>query len=135
MHLGHARPCARFAQFVAPPRSRGIIHGPVTLVDDDARCLGNGEKRGKLLEGGAVPGLCPEREDAGLVAGRGGALEPLDQRNDAVLLGPRRRLGKAGAAGQLANGFIGSPIGRVVAVLVLIVAMAVAGARGLDRWG
>jgi membrane associated rhomboid family serine protease len=46
-----------------------------------------------------------------------------------------RSMWQAGAGGQLANGFIGSPIGRVVAVLVLIVAMAVAGARGLDRWG
>jgi rhomboid protease GluP len=46
-----------------------------------------------------------------------------------------RSMWQAGATGQLANGFIGSPIGRIVALLVLAGLMAVAAAVGVGRWG
>ena len=45
-----------------------------------------------------------------------------------------RSMWQAGATGQLANGFIGSPIGRIVAILVLVAVMAVSAAIGLSRW-
>ncbi|HEX2756607.1 MAG TPA: rhomboid family intramembrane serine protease [Candidatus Limnocylindrales bacterium] len=46
-----------------------------------------------------------------------------------------RSMWQAGAAGQLANGFIGSPIGRLAAVVALVGVMAVAAAFGINRWG
>ncbi len=46
-----------------------------------------------------------------------------------------RGMWQAGASGQLASGFIGSPMGRLAALLVLVVAMAVAWVIGLGRWG
>jgi membrane associated rhomboid family serine protease len=46
-----------------------------------------------------------------------------------------RSMWQAGSGGQLANGFIGSSIGRIVAVLVMIGFMAVAAAVGVSRWG
>jgi membrane associated rhomboid family serine protease len=46
-----------------------------------------------------------------------------------------RSMWQAGATGQLANGFIGSPFGRIAAVLVLVAAMALAWSLGVGRWG
>jgi membrane associated rhomboid family serine protease len=46
-----------------------------------------------------------------------------------------RSMWQAGATGQLANGFIGSPIGRLVAILVLVIALAASWLIGLGRWG
>ena len=46
-----------------------------------------------------------------------------------------RSMWQAGAGGQLAGGFIGSQIGRLVALLVLVVALAVCAALGFARWG
>ena len=45
-----------------------------------------------------------------------------------------RSMWQAGATGQLSNGFIGSPIGRMVALLALVAVMAVSAAVGLSRW-
>ena len=45
-----------------------------------------------------------------------------------------RSMWQAGTAGQLTSGFIGSPIGRLAAVLVLVGAMSVAAAIGVNRW-
>jgi membrane associated rhomboid family serine protease len=46
-----------------------------------------------------------------------------------------RSMWQAGVAGQLASGFIGSPIGRLVALGVLVLAMIVSALIGLERWG
>jgi hypothetical protein len=46
-----------------------------------------------------------------------------------------RSMWQAGANGQLATGFIGSPFGRIAAVLVLVAAMAIAAIVGIGRWG
>jgi membrane associated rhomboid family serine protease len=46
-----------------------------------------------------------------------------------------RGMWQSGATGQLASGFIGSPFGRLGAMLVLVVLMVVAWIIGLERWG
>ena len=46
-----------------------------------------------------------------------------------------RSMWQAGANGQLANGFIGSPYGRIAALLVLVAVLAVAAVVGVNRWG
>jgi len=46
-----------------------------------------------------------------------------------------RSMWQAGTSGQLADGFIGSPLGRIAALLVLVVAMVVAASIGVSRWG
>jgi membrane associated rhomboid family serine protease len=46
-----------------------------------------------------------------------------------------RSLWQAGTTGTLATGFIGSPIGRLVAIVVLVALMAVAASVGVARWG
>jgi membrane associated rhomboid family serine protease len=46
-----------------------------------------------------------------------------------------RSMWQAGAAGQLASGFIGSPIGRLVALGILALAFIVSAMIGLGRWG
>lgn len=46
-----------------------------------------------------------------------------------------RSMWQAGTTGQLTSGFIGSPIGRLVSVLVLAGTMSVAAAIGVNRWG
>jgi rhomboid protease GluP len=45
-----------------------------------------------------------------------------------------RSMWQAGTAGQLTNGFIGSPIARIIAIVVLIGLMAVAASIGVSRW-
>ena len=46
-----------------------------------------------------------------------------------------RAMWQTGAGGPLASGFIGSPIGRLVAILLLVGLMAVAASIGVSRWG
>ncbi|HXU85023.1 MAG TPA: rhomboid family intramembrane serine protease [Verrucomicrobiae bacterium] len=46
-----------------------------------------------------------------------------------------RSMWQAGSSGQLAAGFIGSPFGRIAALLVLVGVMAIAAVVGLGRWG
>ncbi len=46
-----------------------------------------------------------------------------------------RSMWQAGAGGQLANGFIGSPIGRVAAIAALVGILAASAAIGFSRWG
>ena len=45
-----------------------------------------------------------------------------------------RSMWQAGTSGTLATGFIGSPIGRLVAIVVLIALMGIAAAIGISRW-
>ena len=45
-----------------------------------------------------------------------------------------RSMWQAGASGSLSTGFIGSPIGRIVSILVLVGLMAVAFTIGMGRW-
>jgi membrane associated rhomboid family serine protease len=45
-----------------------------------------------------------------------------------------RSMWQAGASGSLSSGFIGSPIGRIVSILVLAGLMAVAFTIGMGRW-
>ena len=45
-----------------------------------------------------------------------------------------RSMWQTGTGGQLTNGFIGSPAGRIVALLVLVGLMAVAVSIGVSRW-
>jgi membrane associated rhomboid family serine protease len=46
-----------------------------------------------------------------------------------------RSMWQAGSSGQVAAGFIGSPFGRIAALLVLVGVMAIAAVVGLGRWG
>ncbi|HEX3429098.1 MAG TPA: rhomboid family intramembrane serine protease [Candidatus Limnocylindrales bacterium] len=46
-----------------------------------------------------------------------------------------RSMWQAGSSGQLASGFIGSPIGRIASLLVLVLILAVLAAIGFNRWG
>lgn len=46
-----------------------------------------------------------------------------------------RSMWQAGGAGQLASGFIGSPAGRIAAVVVLVAGFTIAASVGLNRWG
>jgi membrane associated rhomboid family serine protease len=46
-----------------------------------------------------------------------------------------RSMWQAGTSGTLATGFIGSPIGRLVAIVVLVALMAIAASIGIGRWG
>jgi rhomboid protease GluP len=46
-----------------------------------------------------------------------------------------RSMWQAGSNGQLAAGFIGSPFGRIAAILALVGVMAIAALVGLGRWG
>ena len=45
-----------------------------------------------------------------------------------------RSMWQAGSSGQLVGGFIGSPFGRIAALLVLVGVLAVAAVIGLGRW-
>ncbi|HZC33451.1 MAG TPA: hypothetical protein VE640_09220, partial [Candidatus Bathyarchaeia archaeon] len=45
-----------------------------------------------------------------------------------------RSMWQAGSSGQLATGFIGSPIGRIVSLLLLVAVLAVLATLGLGRW-
>jgi hypothetical protein len=46
-----------------------------------------------------------------------------------------RSMWQSGTTGSLSTGFIGSPIGRIVSILVLVGLMAVAFTIGMGRWG
>ena len=46
-----------------------------------------------------------------------------------------RSMWQAGTSGSLATGFIGSPIGRLVSILLLVGLMAIAAFVGFRRWG
>jgi membrane associated rhomboid family serine protease len=46
-----------------------------------------------------------------------------------------RSMWQAGANGQLAGGFVGSPVGRVAAIVALVGILAASAAIGFSRWG
>jgi membrane associated rhomboid family serine protease len=46
-----------------------------------------------------------------------------------------RSMWQAGSSGQLATGFVGSPIGRVASLLLLVALLAILAALGVGRWG
>jgi membrane associated rhomboid family serine protease len=46
-----------------------------------------------------------------------------------------RSMWQAGTSGTLATGFIGSPIGRLVAIVALVALIAIAASIGIGRWG
>jgi membrane associated rhomboid family serine protease len=46
-----------------------------------------------------------------------------------------RSMWQAGASGQLATGFVGSPIGRVASLLLLVALLAILAVLGVGRWG
>jgi membrane associated rhomboid family serine protease len=46
-----------------------------------------------------------------------------------------RSMWQPGASGQLAGGFIGSAAGRITALFLLVVVLAIAGLSGMSRWG
>jgi membrane associated rhomboid family serine protease len=46
-----------------------------------------------------------------------------------------RSMWQGGTSGQLASGFIGSPIGRLTSLLILVGLMAIAAVVGFARWG
>jgi membrane associated rhomboid family serine protease len=46
-----------------------------------------------------------------------------------------RSMWQAGSSGTLATGFVGSPIGRIVSILVLVALMGITASIGVARWG